>query len=387
MPESKVIAIIPARGGSKGIPGKNLQKIGGRTLLQRAIESATASKLIDVVYVSTDDLEIEAEAKRCGAQVINRPTDLATDTSSSESALLHALKELESAGVRPDLLVFIQATSPFIDPADLDKAVTRVMNGEGDVCFSAFETFGFLWSSSSDGARGVNHDHTFRPRRQDREPHFQETGAFYVMKAAGFIEAGFRFFGKVLIQEVLEGSAIEIDSQEQLEIARAQSFLFGNKHIPKGSIKALVMDFDGVHTDDRAEIKPGALESVSVSRADGLGISMLKKANFPMLILSKEQNPVVSERANKLGIEVLQGIDNKLPELKNWCQKNNLELEDVCYMGNDINDLECLQAVGWPATPADAKPIVLTTARLVSSKNGGHGAVREICDLILGQLK
>jgi N-acylneuraminate cytidylyltransferase len=345
-----------------------------------------ASKLIDLVVVTTDDDNIKEEAEAFGAIVVNRPKELSEDGSSSESALIHALAELESQKINPEVVVFIQATSPFIQPEDLDSSVERVLSGEGDVCFSAFETYAFLWKDGVSGAEGVNHDHRFRPRRQDREPHFQETGAFYVMRAKGFLEAGYRFFGKVLTQRVSEVSGLEIDNLEQLEIARALAHLFPVVQIKPGSIKALVMDFDGVHTDDSALVHSDGTESVKVSRSDGMGIQMLKKAGIPMLILSKETNKIVAVRAEKLGVEVLHGVDDKLPVLIKWCKDKGIDLGNVCYIGNDVNDLECIEAVGWPATPRDANPAAVSRAAITVSKDGGSGAVREICEMILAQL-
>lgn len=216
-----VVAVIPARGGSKGVPGKNLRPVGGVTLISRAVGSALASSAISAVYVSTDDSSIALEAESAGARVIDRPADISGDTATSESALLHALDTIEAAGAAVDVVVFIQATSPFIDPADLDDAISRVLDGESDVVFSAVETYGFLWQPTAEGARGVNHEWTVRPRRQDRDPHFLETGAFYVMRADGFRDAGFRFFGRVGIAVVDEAGAIEIDTAEHLLVADA----------------------------------------------------------------------------------------------------------------------------------------------------------------------
>lgn len=377
-----VVAIIPARGGSKGIPGKNLKLIGGVPLIGRAIEACLAVEAIDAVYVTTDDKEIAEAAVSTGALVIDRPAELANDTASSESALLHALEQIKSSGVNPTTTVFIQATSPFIPSAQLASAVAKVESTEYDVVFSAVETYGFLWRDDKGHAAGVNHDPSFRPRRQDREPHYLETGAFYVMNTAGFEKAGFRFFGKVGIEEVPESSAIEIDNVEQLAIAQmlAQST---TQELAPLHAKALVMDFDGVHTDDHAYVDRDGTESVRVSRSDGLGLGKLRNLNFPMLILSKETNPVVSKRGEKLGIETIQGIDDKLPVLKKWVEKHGLTLQEVAYVGNDINDIPCLEAVGFPIAPADARPEVLAISRIVTIHKGGRGALREVADRIL----
>lgn len=213
----RVIAVIPARGGSKGVPRKNLRTVGGRPLIARAVDAALGSERIDAVYVSTDDAEIAEVARAAGAEIIDRPAELARDNSSSEDALLHALEVLDEA---PVVLVFIQPTSPFIDPAAIDAAIDRIADGE-DVVLSAAPTHAFLWKQGVDGAEAINHEASVRPRRQDREPQFQETGAFYVMRAEGFRQARFRFFGRVGLAVVDEADALEIDTVEQLALADA----------------------------------------------------------------------------------------------------------------------------------------------------------------------
>ena len=123
----RVLAIIPARGGSKGVPGKNLRRVGGRSLVERAVDACRAARLVEAVYVSTDDAEIAASAEAAGAKVIMRPAELCSDTASSESALLHALDQLIMVGEEPEVLVFVQCTSPFIAPDDLDRGVELVV--------------------------------------------------------------------------------------------------------------------------------------------------------------------------------------------------------------------------------------------------------------------
>ncbi len=217
-----VVAIIPARGGSKGLPGKNVAPVGGVPLVARAIRAALAVPAIDAVFVSTDDPGIARAARDAGAGVIERPEELAGDTASSESALLHALDAIaEGAGAAPGVTVFLQATSPFIGSDELAEAVRRVQEGEADVVFSATPSHVFLWRETDAGAVGVNHDAATRPRRQDREPEFRETGAFYVLRTAGFLEARHRFFGRVGIQPVPEAHAVEIDTADDLALAEA----------------------------------------------------------------------------------------------------------------------------------------------------------------------
>src|SRR5689334_2240060 len=141
-PAEQVVAVIPARGGSKGVPGKNVAPVGGVPLVARAVRAALAAGIADV-RVSTDDAAIAAAAEAASARVIERPAAIAGDTASSESALLHALDVLAAEGVEPTALAFLQATSPFIEPAPLARAVRRVLDGEADSVLSAFETYAF----------------------------------------------------------------------------------------------------------------------------------------------------------------------------------------------------------------------------------------------------
>ena len=378
-----VVAVIPARGGSKGVPGKNLAPVGGRSLVGRAIEACRASGAIDVIVVSTDDEAIAAEGRRFGATIVNRPASLSGDLASSESAVLHALEVLEADRTRPSVVAFVQCTSPFIPPEALGRAVERVRSGAADSVFAASETFDFLWTRSADGtAHGLNHDASIRLRRQDRVGDWRETGAFYVMSAAGFVEAGHRFFGRTEIEPVSTEASIEIDTPEDLRLARALASSTAGLERLRG-VRALVTDFDGVHTDDSAYVGQDGHEMVRVNRTDGHGIKLLREAGLPLLILSTEANAVVARRAEKLGVECLHGIGDKAPVLERWVSDHGLDLSTVAYLGNDINDLGCLGIVGHPIAVADAHPRVLEVAVHVTRAEGGAGAVREVAEAII----
>lgn len=143
-----------------------------------------------------------------------------------------------------------------------------------------------------------------------------------------------------------------------------------------------VFDFDGVMTDNRVLVDEDGKESVFVSRADGMGINMLKEQGIECMILSTEKNPVVSRRAEKLKIEVIQGSDDKLHTLQKYVKERGIELRDILYVGNDINDLEVMQAVGITAVPADAYDVVKKKADIVLRANGGYGVVRELAEFI-----
>ncbi|MBW9093994.1 acylneuraminate cytidylyltransferase [Microbacterium jejuense] len=379
---SEAVAIIPARGGSKGIARKNLQRVGGVPLVARAVAAARDSAAIGRVLVTTDDPDIAAVAAEWGAEIIERPAELAGDEATSEGALLHALDELERRRVDVGVVAFLQATSPFIDVAALTDAVHLVRSRRRDSVFSAVETYGFLWEKGVGGAAvAVNHDLEFRPRRQDRDPHYLETGAFYVMRAAGFRAARHRFFGSVGIAEVPPRTAIEIDTAEELELARSIASLVDRPAAME--VDAVVTDFDGVHTDDTVRVDEHGTESVVVSRADGMGVSLLRAAGIPVLILSTETNPVVAARARKLGVDVVQAADDKATALREWAAAHGISPSRIAYLGNDVNDLPCLELVGWPVAVPDAHPLVLSAARVVLDRSGGAGAVRDLADRVL----
>ncbi|WP_309067389.1 acylneuraminate cytidylyltransferase [Microbacterium sp.] len=381
-PIGEVIAVIPARGGSKGVPRKNVLPVAGVPLVARAVAAARRSGAVDRVCVSTDDAEIAEVATAAGAEVIHRPADIAGDTASSESAILHAMDDLEGRGVTISTVVFLQATSPFIPSESIAEAVRLVEGGDYDSAFSAFETYGFLWRRGAEGsAEAINHEAHHRPRRQDREPHYLETGAFYVFSAAGFRAAKHRFFGRIGIVEVPERSAIEIDDPTQFAMAGALAHLIEQPDaIP---VDAIVTDFDGVHTDDTATVDVDGGETVRVSRSDGMGVALLRRTGIPFLILSTETHPVVRARARKLQVPIIHSVGDKAAAITEWAAENDVDLARTAYLGNDVNDLGAMRLVGWPVAVADARPEVIAAARVVLTRKGGDGAVRELVDRVL----
>ncbi|QFY08651.1 NTP transferase domain-containing protein [Nonomuraea phyllanthi] len=371
----RVLAVVPARGGSAGVPLKNLALVGGVPLVTRAVRACRRAELVDQVVVSTDHAGIAETARQAGAVVVDRPEELSGATASSESAVLHALDAL---GADPEVVVLVQCTSAFIDPEDLSAAVRRVLDGEADSVVSGLPTHEFLWTAAG---TGINHDPAVRPRRQDREPQFRENGAFYVMRASGLREHGHRFFGEVAVQPVPSRHAIEIDDPDDLELVRALApFIDEPEPI---DVDAVITDFDGVHTDDRAYVDSDGREMVLVSRSDGMGVSLLRRSGVKVLVMSTEHNPVVAARARKLGVPVLQGLADKRTVLRDWLAIEGLDPARVAYVGNDVNDLGPMAEVGWPVATPDAHPRVRAAARTVLTRPGGSGAVRELCDRVV----
>ena len=212
------LALIPARGGSKGIPGKNLQEVEGVSLVGRSVQAALASTRVSRVVVSTDDDAIAAAARSHGAEVVRRPEHLAGDTASSESALLHALEQLAMDGPLPPQLVFLQCTSPFTSGEQIDQVLAALDAPAVNSSFAVAAWHGFLWRG--DG-RGINHDpQQPRQRRQDLEPAYLETGAIYAMDMAAFRDSGSRFCPPCQ-PVVLEHPGPEIDTPSDLALCRA----------------------------------------------------------------------------------------------------------------------------------------------------------------------
>ena len=148
------------------------------------------------------------------------------------------------------------------------------------------------------------------------------------------------------------------------------------------NIKLIVYDFDGVMTDNKVYVDQNGREMVQVNRADGLGVSEIKKLGIEQIIISTEKNPVVTTRAKKLGIYCLQGIENKKDVLINFCQKNDYDLEYVAYVGNDINDKEAMEIVGYSFCPDDAHGSIKKISNHILDTKGGNGVIRELLDFI-----
>ncbi|HKU44581.1 MAG TPA: acylneuraminate cytidylyltransferase family protein, partial [Polyangiales bacterium] len=221
--------------------------VGGRPLIAHTLLAARAARRVDKVVVSTDDPSIAEAAREYGAEVVWRPAELASDTASSESALLHALAALREQHYEPELVAFLQCTSPLTLAEDIDATIDRMLQEGADSALSVTPFHYFVWRKSGGEASGVNHDKRVRPRRQDREPEFLETGAVYVMRTAGFLQAKHRFFGKTVVHEMPAERVCEIDELADLDTAelrlRRRAAVLRAAALPQ-PIAALVMDFD-----------------------------------------------------------------------------------------------------------------------------------------------
>lgn len=215
--------IIPARGGSVGIPRKNIIDLAGKPLIAWTLEAAAAAVSIGDIFVSTEDEEIAEISTQYGASVIKRPPELAANDITSEPVLLHALDQLEQTnGIPPDSFIFIQCTSPLLSAADIDACVETLISEGADSVVAVSEGSYYLWRELSDGtAQPVNHDPSIRLPRQLTEPQFRETGAVYAIRTETFRAEKTRYCGKVALMKMPESRAYEIDTPEDLQLLQS----------------------------------------------------------------------------------------------------------------------------------------------------------------------
>lgn len=391
----RTVAIIPARGGSKQIPRKNLVNFCGKPLLAWSILQAKASKYVDNVYVTSDCDEILACASQFGAIPLKRPAHLATDTASSEDALIDALLQIEQQTSKTyPFFVFLQATSPLREPLDIDLCIEKRAETGANTVFSAVATGDLCaWQRKEQGLQPVTYTSGVRLPRQKNDPLYIENGSIYVCDWEGMITHKNRMVGKIEICVFPSWKVYEIDEHENLIVCGA---LFNHHRLGATCTKAalgtfqpmlMVYDFDGVMTNNLAIVHQDGTESVAVNRADGWGIAQLKRVGIKQLILSTEENSVVAARAKKLQLDVLHGCKDKKSALVAYCAKHQIPLQQTLYVGNDVNDLAVLKSTGYSVCPSDAHPEILAIADYVTKAKGGEGVIREISDLMLKDLE
>lgn len=383
----EILTIIPARGGSKGIPRKNARPLAGRPLIAHTIEHARQARSVNRIVVSTDDPEIAAVAQRYGAEVVWRLAEISGDTATSESALLHVLDYLRDRdGYEPDLVVFLQATSPLRQPDDIQNAIETLQREQADSLFSACRVHGFIWRSTRGGVAPINYDPVDRPQRQELdETTLEENGSIYIFEPWVLREYNSRLGGKIATYQMDRLDSFQLDDPDDLVLMELLLAIRSThpRQLDLSQVKLLVLDFDGVMTDNRVLVTQDGTEAIWCHRGDGWGIARVKEAGIEVVVLSTETNPVVTARCRKLGIECIQGCDDKLSTLQAMVQQRSLGPEQVAYAGNDVNDLACMRWVGFPIAVADAVPEVRAVSGLITTRPGGQGAIHEVAEWLL----
>jgi len=218
----RCVAIIPARGGSKGLPRKNLIDLDGKPLVAHTIEHARSAPSVRRVIVSTDDDEIARVAVLFGAEVVRRPPELSGDTARSEAAIVHVLQELSRRErYEPDLVVLLQATSPLRTPEDVQAAIDLLVRENADSLFSACHFHGFLWQRDGERWVSVDFDYKKRPRRQERPEEIMEKGAIFIFKPWVLEKYNDRMGGKIAAYLMPAINSFELDHPDDVELIRS----------------------------------------------------------------------------------------------------------------------------------------------------------------------
>lgn len=383
------VAFIPVRGGSKSIPLKNIKNFCGRPLVYWTIEAAVNCECIDKVFVSTDSNQIRDVVLSFGfskVEVVERGTDTATDTATTESAMLDF-----SARVRFKNIVLIQATSPLLTSEDLTNGLSIYHLPDVDSVLSAVPQKRFIWQKISDDiAKPQNYIPIQRPRRQEFSAYYVENGAFYITSRELLLSSQCRISGNIAISPMPEKTYFEIDEPSDWDILETLKIYNSRAKVKDFSkVNLFITDIDGVLTDGGMYYSSDGIECKKFNTRDGMGLAELKKAGIKIMFLTGEKNLIIDKRANKLNVDyVFQGIKDKKKCLDEFfCKHTQFDYSNSVYIGDDINDIDVLQNVYISATPADAHQTVKEIADYVCAKSGGHGCVREFCDIILSARK
>ena len=388
------VAFIPVRGGSKSIPLKNIKNIGGKPLVYWTVNAACSCPYIDHVYVSTDSQIIRDTVESFKTEnpllynkviVINRSAETASDTASTESAMLEFASNYDF-----DNIVLIQATSPLLTPMDLNNGFEIFNSADTDSVISAVKQKRFNWNIDSSGfAHSLNYDVFKRPRRQDFEGYWVENGAFYITTKKALMTSQNRISGRIKIAEMCEESFFEIDEPSDWVIIEAllkKKNCLSNKDL--SHIKVMLTDCDGCLTDGGMYYAESGDELKKFNTKDGMGISLLHNEGILTGLVTGEGISLNEKRVQKLKMDFYApSCMDKLKYVKELCDNNGLTLDEIAYIGDDINDLPLLEAVGFSCCPADAIDSVKSIVDYISPYDGGDGVIRDVAEFILHNRK
>jgi YrbI family 3-deoxy-D-manno-octulosonate 8-phosphate phosphatase len=409
MPKPEVLAIIPARGGSKGIPRKNIRPFAGYPLIAYSIAAGLQAGTVGRVMVSTDDEQIAAVAREFGALTpFLRPAELAQDNTTDLPVFEHALKWLaEIEGYRPEVIIQLRPTSPLRPPGCVDAAVENLLKHPGADCVRGVVPSGQnphkMWRITSEAepmtpllkVKGVAEP--YNAPRQGLPPVYWQTGHIDAIRAATILKKGSLTGDSVYPLVIDPRYTVDLDNLYDWAKYEWLAYFGGLDFVTPGrarrpmpeKIDLIVVDFDGVITDNRVWTDEDGREMVAAWRSDSIPLQALRERGVEVLILSSEENPVVAARAKKMGVAAVHGVGllKKGEALRDILAARKMDASRVVFAGNDLNDLPCFEIAGWAVAVADAHPEVARAADFTLTRPGGYGAVRELCDLILKRLQ
>lgn len=380
------VAFIPVRGGSKSIPLKNIKEIAGKPLVYWVAKAADSCEAIDEIYIATDSTRIRDTVLGFGLKkvvVVGRAEETATDMASTESAMLEFAQTHQF-----DNIVLIQATSPLLSGKDLDGGFALFASENTDSVLSVVRQKRFNWRINAQGyAVSTNYNYENRPRRQEFEGYLVENGAFYITGREALLTSRNRMSGNIRAYEMDERTYFEIDEPSDWEIVERQLYqreLSERGKINVSDIKMLLTDCDGCLTDSGMYYTENGDEIKKFNTKDGMAAALLKQCGIKVGIITGETRELNARRAEKLSIDILeQGCVNKLEKVMEIADKYHVNLHEIAYIGDDINDLEVVKMVGFGACPRDAAAKVREAAAYVCKAKGGEGVLREVAEQIL----
>lgn len=383
------VAFIPVRGGSKSIPLKNIKMMAGHPLVYWTAKAACDCKYIDKVYISTDSDKIKETAKGFKQEsnafdkleVIDRSAESASDTASTEFVMLEFAGKYDF-----DNIALVQATSPLLTGADLDKGFEKYAEPETDSVMSVVHQYRFNWAyDENQNIHPTNYDVFHRPRRQEFNGYLVENGAFYITSKEALLSTKNRVSGNIKAVEMSEDTFQEIDEPSDwviIENLMKRRLAKQQKSLPE--IKMFLTDVDGCLTDGGMYYSENGDELKKFNTRDGMGFKLLREKGILTGIVTSENVQLNQRRAEKLKLDIVEmGCTDKLEAVRKIADYNKVSLSEIAYVGDDINDLEVIKAVGLGCCPKNAILSVRTAADYVASVNGGEGVIREIVDLIL----
>lgn len=383
----KTIAFIPVRGGSKSIPLKNIKTFCGKPLVCWNIEALETCPKVDQVVVATDSDEIWTTVEKQNYKktiLYRRSAENACDTASTESVMLEYIYDAKLA--EENIFMLVQATSPLTETIHFSEALQMYSKGEYDSILTCVRNFRFFWNE--DGT-SMNYDYMNRPRRQNFSGMLMENGAFYINTVKNILDNGNRLGGKIGIYEMPEYTATEIDEPDDWIILEnlMRKYVLAHQIESKITIKLLLSDIDGTLTDGGMYYSENGDEQKRFNTRDGMGMGMLQEKGIKVGIITSEDCQLNQRRADKLKLDFFyQGKKNggKLAVAREICQKMGISMQEVAYIGDDVNCIELLSAVGMAACPADADSRVKAIPGIhVMTKKGGEGCVREFCEMLM----
>ena len=384
----KVIAFIPVRGGSKSIPLKNIKPLCGKPLVCWNIDALEACALVDEVIVATDSDDIwqTVESRNYNkTKLYRRSAQNASDTASTESVMLEYMEYAKL--VDDNVFMLVQATSPLTEAEHFTEALQLYGDGKYDSMLTCVRNYRFFWNE--DGS-SINYDYMKRPRRQNFSGMLMENGAFYINTVKNIFANGNRLGGKIGIYEMPEYTSTEIDEPDDWmileKLMRKYKSEFASQKA-KSNIKLFITDVDGTLTDGGMYYSENGDELKKFNTRDGMGLQMLREVGIKTAIITSEDRKLNQRRAEKLKVDYLrQGKVNggKVAVANEIAAEMGISMQEVAYIGDDVNCCELLSLVGLAACPADACEKVKNIVGInVMNKKGGEGCVREFTELII----